>query len=224
MAAISRADGLVGELVDTLKRVGLYDDTVIVIAADHGGGQTGTHGRDAEPLRNVPFIISGPGILQNKTIDEREVRIFDVGATVVEVFGFSRPESWIATPVYEVFRSYVPPVAPPSSSPRITYVSEYQHVYDTSGELNAFLSTFSIWRVRSIFFFFFPKQRWLLKPSYTSRSPQRATSPWATSSWLDTTPPRSKCPLSPTMPTSCARPPALSASGPTRAFTVRITS
>jgi len=155
MAAISRADGLVGELVDTLKRVGLYDDTVIVIAADHGGGQTGTHGRDAEPLRNVPFIISGPGILQNKTIDEREVRIFDVGATVVEVFGFSRPESWIATPVYEVFRSYVPPVAPPSSSPRITYVSEYQHVYDTSGELNAFLSTFSIWRVRSIFFFSF---------------------------------------------------------------------
>jgi arylsulfatase A-like enzyme len=42
---IAAADGVVGELLDELKRLGVYDEALIVLLSDHGEG-LGEHGED----------------------------------------------------------------------------------------------------------------------------------------------------------------------------------
>jgi len=135
----------VGEFIAALSELGLLEETTIFINTDHGGGRNG-HGNDQSSHRNIPFIVSGPGINQNVQVT-REVRVFDTSATVVEVFGFARPASWIATPVYEAFRTFVPPAAP-TTQLRYQFVSEYEFIYDTTGENpdNLLFGPFSTWR------------------------------------------------------------------------------
>ena len=68
--AISYVDKMVGEIVQTLKSGGCYDDTVIVFAADHGEflGERGMWFKKHfyEPSLRVPLIITGPGIAQQR--------------------------------------------------------------------------------------------------------------------------------------------------------------
>lgn len=62
-AAISGIDHYFGELLDFLKRKGLYEDTVIIVSADHGD-MMGSHGRMGKTIYyeeacGIPFIVHG---------------------------------------------------------------------------------------------------------------------------------------------------------------------
>lgn len=64
-AAITGMDEQFGRLIEELKRQGLYDDTVIVLSADHGDmmgshGLMGKHVWYEESIR-IPFVIHVPG-------------------------------------------------------------------------------------------------------------------------------------------------------------------
>ena len=52
------------------------------------------HGPDVKECRDIPFIASGSGIKKGGSIN-RELRIFDIGVTVAEIMGLSKPASWI---------------------------------------------------------------------------------------------------------------------------------
>jgi len=61
IAAIERADAAVGQLMDALREMQLFDQTLIIISADHGG-QGKTHGPNDPRSRHIPWIAVGPGI------------------------------------------------------------------------------------------------------------------------------------------------------------------
>ncbi len=91
------ADVMVGLLLARLRELGTYDDSLIIVTADHGAAfETG------EPLRGVstanadsvlwvPLLVKAPG-QDDGRIDDRPARTVDVLPTVAEVLGFELPE------------------------------------------------------------------------------------------------------------------------------------
>lgn len=93
-ALISHMDSRIGDIIQTLKMQDLYDNTIIVFASDNGLG-IGSHGLLGkqnlyEHSTNVPLILSGPGIPEDK-IEDALVYLFDVYPTLAGLCGLAEP-------------------------------------------------------------------------------------------------------------------------------------
>ncbi|HEV2292651.1 MAG TPA: ectonucleotide pyrophosphatase/phosphodiesterase [Tepidisphaeraceae bacterium] len=64
ITAMEDIDAGVGKLIQTLKKEGLYESTLIILTADHGGAAR-SHGKDDPRSRHIPWIAVGPGIRKN---------------------------------------------------------------------------------------------------------------------------------------------------------------
>ncbi|WP_229203360.1 sulfatase-like hydrolase/transferase [Dyadobacter jejuensis] len=87
-ALISHMDHRIGDIIHTLKKNGLFDNTIIVYAADNGLAM-GSHGllgkQDMyEHSTKVPLIISGPHIPNDK-ISEALVYLYDLFPTLSDL-------------------------------------------------------------------------------------------------------------------------------------------
>ncbi len=89
-ADISVIDDAVGEIVSTLERRGLLDDTWLIYTSDHGemGGNHGMMSKCVmyEPSIRVPLIIRPPGGCAPSVVDDL-VEHLDVPASVREAAG-----------------------------------------------------------------------------------------------------------------------------------------
>jgi arylsulfatase A-like enzyme len=93
-ALITHLDARVGEIIETLKKDGLFDNTIIVYAADNGLA-IGSHGlmgkQDLyEHSMKVPVIISGPGIPKDKVSDAL-VYLYDLFPTLSDLCKLPAP-------------------------------------------------------------------------------------------------------------------------------------
>ena len=87
-ALITHLDNKVGDIIEALKKNGLYDNTIIVYTADNGLaiGSHGLLGKQNlyEHSMRVPLIITGPGIPRGKTSNAL-VYLFDLFPTLAEL-------------------------------------------------------------------------------------------------------------------------------------------
>jgi arylsulfatase A-like enzyme len=89
-AEIRYLDANIGRLLDELSRLGIRDETLILLTADHGEA-FGEHGYYEHPrflpqeLTHVPLIATGAGVRSQETI-RAPVSTLDVAPTVAEVF------------------------------------------------------------------------------------------------------------------------------------------
>jgi hypothetical protein len=83
-------DRLLGLMIDELERTGMWDDSVVILLADHGGSfDPGDHRRWTTPtnldeLYRVPFFIHEPGQDSGQVHDERAY-LYDIPPTVVDI-------------------------------------------------------------------------------------------------------------------------------------------
>ena len=99
--AIEKADTLIGKIVDALQQAGIYDRTVVLVTADHGG--TGKkHGQAVLREIEIPWIIEGPGIARGRQI-QSPVATYDTAATAAYILGLRPPAVWTGRPVLEAF-------------------------------------------------------------------------------------------------------------------------
>ena len=94
-ALISHMDARIGDIIKTLKQKGLFDNTIIVYAADNGLA-IGSHGllgkQDLyEHSINVPLILTGPGIPQDKVSDAL-VYLYDLFPTLSDLCKLPAPK------------------------------------------------------------------------------------------------------------------------------------
>jgi arylsulfatase A-like enzyme len=93
-AMISHLDKRVGDIIEVLKRNGLYDNTIIVYAADNGLaiGSHGLLGKQNlyEHSMKVPLIICGPGIPKEKVLDAF-VYLYDLFPTLANLCNLPKP-------------------------------------------------------------------------------------------------------------------------------------
>lgn len=93
-ALVTHLDSQIGKIIQTLKDNRLYDNTIIVYAADNGlaAGSHGLLGKQSlyEHSTNVPMIIKGPGVQENETFDAM-VYLYDLYPTLSELAGLPKP-------------------------------------------------------------------------------------------------------------------------------------
>ncbi|EMA37178.1 sulfatase [Halococcus hamelinensis 100A6] len=90
-------DGYIGKMVDLLRAQGVYENTVIVISADHGENQGelnvyGDHQTADDITCRVPLLVRGPGI--ESGVDNNLYYHLDFSATLVDLIGGDVPSSW----------------------------------------------------------------------------------------------------------------------------------
>lgn len=94
-AEVAYQDHAMGQLLDWLKQSGYYDNTLIIVVADHGESMD-EHGLLAhlyslhEPLIHVPLVIHGPNVPRGQRTDAL-VQTQDIFGTVLAAAGEAIP-------------------------------------------------------------------------------------------------------------------------------------
>jgi hypothetical protein len=89
-------DALLGRLVSRLEQLGIYDDALVVVVADHGAsfrpGLEFRHVRreNFAEIAGVPLFVKYPGQTDG-VVDRRAARTIDVLPTIAEVLGIRLP-------------------------------------------------------------------------------------------------------------------------------------
>jgi len=93
---IEKVDKLIGNFIRWLKKNKKFEDSTIIIMADHGQSYRGIGGHGHWDLgeKYVPFIMFGKGIEKNKKI-EKETRILDLAPTISYLLGIRPPKESI---------------------------------------------------------------------------------------------------------------------------------
>ena len=95
-------DECVQRIVDATKEAGIYDDTVFVLTADHGGIDKGHGGMTLDEMLS-PFVVFGKGIKQGFVMTDAMMQ-YDVPATVAYILGVTPPQAWIGRPMMSIFK------------------------------------------------------------------------------------------------------------------------
>ena len=90
-------DANVGRLVDTLKEMGLWDNTVLIYTSDHGSHfctRNGEYKRSChDACTHIPMLICGPGFRGGKRVSEL-VSLLDIPKTLLDCAGIEAPADW----------------------------------------------------------------------------------------------------------------------------------
>jgi Sulfatase len=90
------ADRLVGRTLDRLEASGLYDDSLVVVTADHGisfapaGQMRIVSGENLAAIARVPLFVKFPGQRRGR-VETRDARTIDVLPTIADVLGVELP-------------------------------------------------------------------------------------------------------------------------------------
>ncbi len=98
LSAINRLDYNVGRLVDKLKELGIYDDTIIIYSSDHGSHfktRNPEYKRSChESATHTPLVIKGGGFEGGK-LETRLSSLIDIPPTLLSLANIPIPESYM---------------------------------------------------------------------------------------------------------------------------------
>ena len=93
LAQVGFVDRLLGDLISRLREVGIYDEALVIVTADHGASyREGRFRRQPQEHRNlsdilrVPLLIKLPGQRRGEVVD-RIVESIDIFPTILDVIG-----------------------------------------------------------------------------------------------------------------------------------------
>jgi len=101
-AKLKELDILIAVIEQAVKEAGIYDDTVFVLSADHGGSGFG-HGLDNPNHRKIPIVFYGKGIKKGFRILS-PIDIYDITPTMAALLGLDIPPEWTGRVLYEIFK------------------------------------------------------------------------------------------------------------------------
>lgn len=100
--AVDKVDAQLGEIINTLKKNNLMDDTVIIFTSDHGGINKGHGGKTLLEVE-IPWIVYGKNIT-NKGKLEKSIVTYDTAPTIAYLLGLKTPDFWRGKPIKEIVK------------------------------------------------------------------------------------------------------------------------
>ncbi|HSD65607.1 MAG TPA: sulfatase-like hydrolase/transferase, partial [Vicinamibacteria bacterium] len=116
---VAAADAVVGKLFDELRRLGVYDRSIVVVLSDHGEG-LGEHGEDEHGILlyrwalHVPLLVKLPGGARGGTTVKEPTGLVDVLPTVAGLLDLRLPKDVAGRSVFA-----------PHPEPRRLYAETY---------------------------------------------------------------------------------------------------
>jgi glycosyltransferase involved in cell wall biosynthesis len=101
-AKLTELDGFIALIEDAVKDAGVYDSTVFMLSADHGGSFRG-HGSNTSKHRRIPLIIFGRGIKEGYVIPS-PLSICDIAPTMAAILGLEAPPEWTGNTLRDIFK------------------------------------------------------------------------------------------------------------------------
>lgn len=101
-AKLNELDTYVARIVQAVKDAGMFDETIFIITADHGGINKGHGGKTMQEME-TPFIICGKNVKKGGEFSESMMQ-YDVASTIAYIFGLKQPQVWIGRPMKQVFK------------------------------------------------------------------------------------------------------------------------
>ena len=94
-ACVSQTDAQIGKVISEMTSLGLADDTIIILWADHGW-QLGEHNHwckhtNFEDTARVPFMLRVPGVTDKGMRTSALVELIDIFPTITELAGIKVP-------------------------------------------------------------------------------------------------------------------------------------
>ena len=121
--AIAFLDSQLEHVFNELKLQGVWDETAIIISADHGEafgemGQYMEHGAASNAVHQIPLIVKWPGVTDQNAggVCEELVTNTDLATTISRLLTGQKPEKWTGNSLENALRGQ------PSESPRETVV------------------------------------------------------------------------------------------------------
>ena len=99
---LTELDGFIGIIEQAVRDAGVYDDTVFILASDHGGALWG-HGFNLSSHRRIPLVIYGRNIREGFTIPS-PLSICDIAPTMAAILGLEVPPEWKSRVLTEIFK------------------------------------------------------------------------------------------------------------------------
>ena len=97
--AIRGVDAQLGRVFAALQEAGVWDETAIIISADHGEafgelGQYMEHGSASPTVHHVPLIVRWPGLTPPAIVCDDLIYSLDLAPTVCQALGLDAPAGW----------------------------------------------------------------------------------------------------------------------------------
>lgn len=107
--AISQTDKYIGGIIENLKDLEMWEDTLLIISSDHGGVSQ-YHGHSSDAEQKIPLLFAGNCIPKYGIIPDK-IKIYDIPATIAWLLDInSRPIIWdgqpILTPFFDMTNMY----------------------------------------------------------------------------------------------------------------------
>lgn len=120
---VSRFDYYVGVVTQELKRQGVLENTLIIVAADNGRPFPRCKSRMYDSGIKTPFVVHCPKLIKKPSVTKSLVSTIDVSATCLELAGVKKPACVQG-------QSFVPILGDPNAEVREVIFSEHNwHVY-----------------------------------------------------------------------------------------------
>ena len=103
---VATADAIVGQFLDTLRTLGVYDRAIVIVTADHGEG-LGEHGEQQHSIFlyreaiKVPLLLKLPGSSGAGRRVAAPVQLSDILPTVTAALGLPTPKDVSGTSLFE---------------------------------------------------------------------------------------------------------------------------
>ena len=126
---VSRFDHYVGMVVDELKRQGIFDNTLIVVAADNGRPFPRCKTRLYDSGIKTPWVVSYPKLIKKSSVSQSLLSSIDLSATCLELAGIKKPECIQG-------KSFLPILKNPKATVRnMVFAEQNWHVYKNHSRL-----------------------------------------------------------------------------------------
>jgi Sulfatase len=89
--ALARADAHLGTLIEELKKLGMFDSTLIFVTGDHGQTVEGGHPPFAQDAWPMPVVVAGPGVKAGGRFPYAEQ--IDIVPTLTHLMGVKPPDN-----------------------------------------------------------------------------------------------------------------------------------
>lgn len=129
---VSRYDYFIGLVTEELRRQGILDNTIIVVASDNGRPFPRDKTRLFDSGIKTPWVVHYPQLIQKPAVTDSFVSVIDLSATCLELAGIERPECVQG-------RSFTPILKDPEAKVReVVFAEQNWHVYKNHSRMARF--------------------------------------------------------------------------------------